>query len=120
MDTFLNANNFRNKDLREWNPKKKMIITSCSSLFLRFHSLKSLFFELFAFKKRPSRRVGHIGHKVKVVEVQEGEEGGGTYGADSEGLSVDGSLADGCLLEEDAEGHLKHFSSTLGHGGGRG
>ena len=45
MDTFSNANNFRNKDLRELNPREKWCIQTWWSL-LEFHSLKYLFLEI--------------------------------------------------------------------------
>ena len=59
---FLNANNIKNKDLREWNPRKVMSKTWWS-LLPEVDSLKSLFLKLFAFNKCPSRRGGHNGHK---------------------------------------------------------
>ena len=59
MDTFVNANNFRNKHLREWNPR------SCHHVLLITSSgipLSQIFVRVFAFKNKcPSRRGGQIG-----------------------------------------------------------
>ena len=63
MDTFLNANNSKNKDLREWNARRSheedVVITSSgiplSKIFVFRVNLH--------FKKRPSQRDGHTGYE---------------------------------------------------------
>ena len=63
LDALSNANNFRNIDLREWNPRtsdeRNVVITSS---VIRFSQI--FVSNVFHLKKCPSRRVGdNIGHK---------------------------------------------------------
>ena len=51
MDAFLNTKNSKNKNLREWNPRRSGEQDVVWSSPLGFHSFKSLFLKLFAFKK---------------------------------------------------------------------